>query len=194
MIHEYALEPGLVATWVDKPTAALIRQSFGVGRGRLISRFPKAWAKQVYGELKGATPIEKKMVDEILALLTEKNCHAESGALRFRKGGLARERLGRTRGAPLPRDPCPYQSRSTIRRLDSGRLLRWARALERRSWPLRTEKSHLPYPKRWRPSSESVLRLSLSTLTSAQTESAIRTLLPPISARRCGTGREDRPS
>lgn len=79
MIHEYALEPGLVATWVDKPTAALIRQSFGVGRGRLVSRFPKAWAKQVYEELRGATPIERKLVEEILVLLTEKTVTRNQG-------------------------------------------------------------------------------------------------------------------
>ena len=79
MIHEYALEPGLVATWVDKPTAALIRQSFGVGRGRLVSRFPKAWAKRVYEELQGATPIERKLVEEILVLLTEKTVTRNQG-------------------------------------------------------------------------------------------------------------------
>lgn len=86
MIHEYALEPGLVATWRDKPTAALIRESFGVGRGRLLSRFPKKWAKQVFDELQGATPIEKKLVEESLALLTEKTVTRNQGHFDSERG------------------------------------------------------------------------------------------------------------
>ena len=42
MIHEYALEPELVATWTDRNTCRYFKESFGLGQGRLVSQVSKA--------------------------------------------------------------------------------------------------------------------------------------------------------
>jgi len=48
VVHEYALEPELVATWSDLRDCRYFRENFGIGQGRLVSRFPKNWRKRVY--------------------------------------------------------------------------------------------------------------------------------------------------
>lgn len=50
MIHEYALEPKLVSTWVDSEFCSLIISQFGFGTGRLISSYPNSqeWKRYIY--------------------------------------------------------------------------------------------------------------------------------------------------
>jgi hypothetical protein len=45
MIKEFAIEPKVIATWRH---FQLLWNDFGVAKGRLISRFPKTWNRQVY--------------------------------------------------------------------------------------------------------------------------------------------------
>lgn len=44
MIKEFAVEPEVMATWAHFQS---LFEDFGVGRGRLISRYPKNWAQEV---------------------------------------------------------------------------------------------------------------------------------------------------
>ena len=48
MLFEYAVEPELVATWVEPRTGRYFIERFGIGSPRLISRFPKRWKRRVW--------------------------------------------------------------------------------------------------------------------------------------------------
>lgn len=48
MIYEYAVEPELVSTWTDPHDCRFCRDSFGMDKGRLISRYSKRWKKRVW--------------------------------------------------------------------------------------------------------------------------------------------------
>ena len=51
MIHEYALEPKLVASWHDRMNFRFFVKQFGFGEARVISLYPKSpkrWNKQVW--------------------------------------------------------------------------------------------------------------------------------------------------
>ena len=48
MIYEYAVEPELVSTWTDRRDCRFCWDSFGMDKGRLISRYPKGWKKRVW--------------------------------------------------------------------------------------------------------------------------------------------------
>lgn len=63
MIHEYALEPTLLNNWKD---FRYLVEKFGVSQGRLISRYPKRWKKQVYESLTGCGIIERKRIEQSL--------------------------------------------------------------------------------------------------------------------------------
>ncbi len=73
MIQEYALEPALVATWTDRRDARYFAESFGIGRARLVSRFPKRWRREVYDEALSlnTTPMGRKRIEELLARFSE---------------------------------------------------------------------------------------------------------------------------
>jgi len=45
MIHEFAVEPEVMATWSH---FRVLWEDFGVSRGRLLVEFPKEWRKRVY--------------------------------------------------------------------------------------------------------------------------------------------------
>jgi hypothetical protein len=45
MIHEFAIEPEVMATW---PHFHALWDDFGVGKGRLIAEYPKAWRREVH--------------------------------------------------------------------------------------------------------------------------------------------------
>lgn len=70
MIHEYALEPELVATWHDRVTFRFFVEMFGFGRGRVVSRYPKKWRTLVW-EAFGAndSEIERKRIETLLTQL-----------------------------------------------------------------------------------------------------------------------------
>ncbi len=65
MIHEYALEPELVASWHDRIRGRIFIDKFGPDTGRLVSRYPNKtkWAdllRKAFEETFGGTPGEKE--------------------------------------------------------------------------------------------------------------------------------------
>jgi hypothetical protein len=60
MIHEFALEPGLLSSW---ERFRYLTEKFGVCHGRLISRYPKRWKAMVYEALTGCSEIERKKIE-----------------------------------------------------------------------------------------------------------------------------------
>ena len=48
MIHEYALEPELVASWRDRMRFRFFIDKFGFDAGRVVARYPKNWKRQVW--------------------------------------------------------------------------------------------------------------------------------------------------
>jgi len=71
MIFEYALEPELVATWGDLQRCRFFSREFGLGEGKLVSRYPKTWAKKVWESFNGANDIERKRLEELMTRLQE---------------------------------------------------------------------------------------------------------------------------
>jgi hypothetical protein len=69
MISEYALEPEMVATWGDQLHYLLFINTFGNNKGRLVSRYPKKWAKKVWGAFDGSSLMERKRLEELLTLM-----------------------------------------------------------------------------------------------------------------------------
>ena len=75
MIHEYALEPELVATWTDKENCRYFKENFGLDRGRIVSRFPKRWKKLVWMAVNSTDDFARKRLEVLLAHLTERMVH-----------------------------------------------------------------------------------------------------------------------
>ncbi len=48
MIHEYALEPELVASWHDRLKGRFFISQFGSDKGKVVSRYPKKWKRLVW--------------------------------------------------------------------------------------------------------------------------------------------------
>ena len=72
MIHEYALEPELVATWTDRSTCRYFKENFGLGQGRLVSRYPKRWSRLVRDAFRGNNDLAQKRLEELLVCLSER--------------------------------------------------------------------------------------------------------------------------
>lgn len=72
MITEYALEPEMVAAWGDRLNHRFFIREFGPGKGRLVSRYPKKWARKVWDSFSGGSDLEKKRLEELLVRLQEK--------------------------------------------------------------------------------------------------------------------------
>lgn len=72
MIHEFALEPELVATWRSIAEMRYYRECFAQGRGRVVSQYPKSWKKRVWQAFRSANDIERKRFEEFLARLSER--------------------------------------------------------------------------------------------------------------------------
>lgn len=70
MIFEYALEPELVANWHDRQSADRFKESFGVGRGRLVSQYPNKWVQRVWGAFDSTDQNAKKRLEALLTALT----------------------------------------------------------------------------------------------------------------------------
>lgn len=71
MIYEYALEPEMVAAWGDRHNHRFFLREFGLGSGRLVSKYPKAWAKKVWDSFDGASQMDRKRLEELLVRLKE---------------------------------------------------------------------------------------------------------------------------
>lgn len=76
MVHEYAVEPELVATWVDRKTGRYFVDEFGIGSPRIISQYPSRWKKHVWkawqqgAGSKSGNPIARKRIEELIANLS----------------------------------------------------------------------------------------------------------------------------
>lgn len=71
MIYEYALEPEMVAAWGDYHNHRFFLREFGLGSGRLVSRYPKSWAKKVWDSFDGTSQMDRKRLEELLVRLKE---------------------------------------------------------------------------------------------------------------------------
>jgi hypothetical protein len=71
MIHEYALEPELVATWADRDKGRYFIEKFGLGQPRIVSRYPKRWQRLVWDAFGEGTDLDRKRLEELIARLSE---------------------------------------------------------------------------------------------------------------------------
>lgn len=69
MLHEFALDPGLLSNW---ERFRYLTEKFGVCQGRLISRYPKRWKAMVYEALNGVGEIERKRIEVKLQGIDDK--------------------------------------------------------------------------------------------------------------------------
>ena len=60
-----------MATWTDPFACAHFRESFGIGRGRLVARYPKRWQRLVWQASRGNTELARKRLEELLAGLSD---------------------------------------------------------------------------------------------------------------------------
>jgi len=72
MVYEYALEPELVATWTDRRDFRYFIERFGLGQGRVVSRYPKRWAALVWEAFGGTGDLDRKRLEELLAHFKER--------------------------------------------------------------------------------------------------------------------------
>jgi len=79
MIHEYALEPELVATWGAIHNCRFFFRAFGPGEGRLVARYPKKWAAKVWEAFQSGSELDRKRLEELLqqmkrSMVKRKDC------------------------------------------------------------------------------------------------------------------------
>lgn len=75
MIHEYALEPELVATWGNRRDYRYFIDKFGLGQPRIVSRYPERWgnlAWEAFQTRRSATDIERTRMEALLSRLSER--------------------------------------------------------------------------------------------------------------------------
>ncbi len=72
MIHEYALEPELVSTWGTLSNYRLYYSAFGLGQGRVVSRYPENWAEIVKNLSLNRKDLERTRLVELLRQIKEK--------------------------------------------------------------------------------------------------------------------------
>lgn len=66
MIYEYALEPEMVAKWGEAKNYRFFITAFGLGQGRVLSRYPKNWLRKVWTVFESESELEKKRLEELL--------------------------------------------------------------------------------------------------------------------------------
>src|SRR6266542_4418196 len=71
MIHEYALEPELVATWGNRHDFRYFVEKFGLGQPRIVSRYPKRWKRLVWDAFRDDNELERKRLEELVVRLCE---------------------------------------------------------------------------------------------------------------------------
>jgi hypothetical protein len=69
MIKEFAVDPSLLTNW---ERFRYLTEKFGVANGRLISRYPKRWAKMVHDGLEGVNDMDRLRIVEKLAEIEQK--------------------------------------------------------------------------------------------------------------------------
>ncbi|GMV24138.1 MAG: hypothetical protein AMXMBFR58_01690 [Phycisphaerae bacterium] len=71
MIHEFAVEPELAATWGRLAEFRHFVTAFGLGTPRVVSRYPRDWKRLVWEVSKPESELERKRLEELLARLTD---------------------------------------------------------------------------------------------------------------------------
>jgi hypothetical protein len=69
MIHEFALDPGVLSNW---QSFRFFIDQFGVHHGRMISRYPGKWKKMVYEKAAACGDIERKRIEAALQTIDSK--------------------------------------------------------------------------------------------------------------------------
>jgi hypothetical protein len=69
MLYEYALEPSVLSTW---QSFRYFLDKFGIGEGRLISKYPKHWKTMVWESCANESPLAKKRIEEKLDQMDRK--------------------------------------------------------------------------------------------------------------------------
>lgn len=75
MVHEYALEPELVATWGRRRDSRYFSEKFGLGQPRIISRYPERWrnlAWEAFQARRSANDMERTRMEALLSRLSER--------------------------------------------------------------------------------------------------------------------------
>ncbi len=75
MIHEYALEPELVATWGNRHDYRYFVEKFGLGQPRIVSRYPRSWKRLVWQAFQSSDDLERTRMVELLQRLSERMVH-----------------------------------------------------------------------------------------------------------------------
>lgn len=75
MVHEYALEPELVATWGNRHDFRYFLEKFGLGQPRIVSRYPKRWKRLVWEAFRSDDEFERTRMTELLVRLSERMVH-----------------------------------------------------------------------------------------------------------------------
>lgn len=65
MIHEYAIDPAVVPSWVSPAIGRYFVKAFGMDSGRLVSRLPKKWTTEVWDAYNSATDLDKARLEEL---------------------------------------------------------------------------------------------------------------------------------
>jgi len=75
VIHEYALEPELVAGLTERSAARYFAEKFGLGQPRLVSRYPKRWKALAWDSFQKTHPDcsekQRKVIEELIQRLSE---------------------------------------------------------------------------------------------------------------------------
>jgi len=66
MIHEFAVEPELAATWGSLSEYRHFVKAFGLGTTRVVSRYPKGWKRLVWEALKTTSELDRKRLEVLL--------------------------------------------------------------------------------------------------------------------------------
>ncbi|MFA6043764.1 MAG: hypothetical protein WC718_02160 [Phycisphaerales bacterium] len=70
MIHEFAIEPELAATWGRPAEFRYFVRAFGLGTPRIFSRYPNSWKRLVWEASRPDSDLERKRLEEMLAQLS----------------------------------------------------------------------------------------------------------------------------
>jgi len=73
MVFEFAIEPGLVATWGELSNYRYFYEKFGIGQPRMMAEYPKLqnWRRRVLQAATGKGDMELQRVTAMVTMLSE---------------------------------------------------------------------------------------------------------------------------
>ena len=99
MLYEYAVEPQAIGA--DWPTFRFLMSQFGFDRGRLISRFPKGWLREVYAAAAGVPDLHRKKMEEALIIAKRSKVVSFGRPYEPRLGGWFENALAQHAASPF---------------------------------------------------------------------------------------------